>query len=531
MLSSWWSVRMLFLLLAYSCKVSFIKCDEDTTDNKRLLNNLTNHSHWPSSSPSQFSYSTPIPTPLSSSILHEYIITQFDSNSNFVATYQAFANQETYLAYGTRVMLPPHDFPSLCGQNVPNSVHRKIEIFVEDVQSSFDNGLYYYNFDALFVSETNCPISEIVRNAKKLNEMSFIAGAVISFLIIPMNTTTKDTDKKISTLQEDGPTISPTSVNSDDASSYNSYRYDIDIGILHLPENSIRSFQSIFTESTNQDATSTSIPYYLDGFNETAKFLFNIEYKYPCDTDACDDQDPGGSMFLKYLGLLSVLILFCTPVIFLIRNQPVPTSLRRASTSENSDQLRGPLTEDEFNALPQLLYQSNVTYGARRFNQKSLTEANILNDFTQDRNNTTVINRISECKDLPSQISRCDTKTPEKNHSIEAIADIISNKQASLTILDKDSTKPSIENECEQYLATGTATLLNLDTSVLIDPESNEMCPICVETFRENEMVRVLPRCQHLYHNDCIRAWLLERKSEFCPTCKVNVKNDNDTTV
>ena len=55
-----------------------------------------------------------------------------------------------------------------------------------------------------------------------------------------------------------------------------------------------------------------------------------------------------------------------------------------------------------------------------------------------------------------------------------------------------------------------------------IFPESNEMCPICIEEYSENDQVKLLP-CGHLYHPSCIEPWLTQ-KSTACPLCKLDIK-------
>mmetsp|Transcript_24522 Transcript_24522/g.58175 ORF Transcript_24522/g.58175 Transcript_24522/m.58175 type:complete len:803 (-) Transcript_24522:136-2544(-) len=47
-------------------------------------------------------------------------------------------------------------------------------------------------------------------------------------------------------------------------------------------------------------------------------------------------------------------------------------------------------------------------------------------------------------------------------------------------------------------------------------------CSICIDEFEEGEPVRLLPRCGHAYHTDCILPWLTERQGH-CPLCKVSV--------
>jgi len=54
---------------------------------------------------------------------------------------------------------------------------------------------------------------------------------------------------------------------------------------------------------------------------------------------------------------------------------------------------------------------------------------------------------------------------------------------------------------------------------------TTDACVICLESFQQNELLRVLP-CNHLFHIGCIDHWLLGTYSEDecytmgCPTCK-----------
>ena len=51
---------------------------------------------------------------------------------------------------------------------------------------------------------------------------------------------------------------------------------------------------------------------------------------------------------------------------------------------------------------------------------------------------------------------------------------------------------------------------------------SSSCCPICIEEFVVGEKLRVLPRCNHLFHIDCIMPWLTERQG-CCPQCRTPV--------
>ncbi|KAL6602799.1 hypothetical protein ACP70R_043160 [Stipagrostis hirtigluma subsp. patula] len=44
------------------------------------------------------------------------------------------------------------------------------------------------------------------------------------------------------------------------------------------------------------------------------------------------------------------------------------------------------------------------------------------------------------------------------------------------------------------------------------------LCAVCLEDVRAGEMVRQLPACAHLFHVDCVDAWL--RAHRTCPLCR-----------
>ena len=48
-----------------------------------------------------------------------------------------------------------------------------------------------------------------------------------------------------------------------------------------------------------------------------------------------------------------------------------------------------------------------------------------------------------------------------------------------------------------------------------------EACAICVEEFKSNDQLRVLP-CKHFFHIKCIDEWLTNH-SDMCPLCKARV--------
>ncbi|TKY57293.1 NEP1-interacting protein 1 [Spatholobus suberectus] len=46
-------------------------------------------------------------------------------------------------------------------------------------------------------------------------------------------------------------------------------------------------------------------------------------------------------------------------------------------------------------------------------------------------------------------------------------------------------------------------------------------CSICFQDFEDGELVRILPKCGHLFHLECIDKWLVNQGS--CPMCRTCV--------
>uniref|UniRef100_A0A0D3G6L0 RING-type E3 ubiquitin transferase n=1 Tax=Oryza barthii TaxID=65489 RepID=A0A0D3G6L0_9ORYZ len=43
-------------------------------------------------------------------------------------------------------------------------------------------------------------------------------------------------------------------------------------------------------------------------------------------------------------------------------------------------------------------------------------------------------------------------------------------------------------------------------------------CAVCIVEFRDGDLARLLPRCGHRFHADCVGAWL--RLHSTCPLCR-----------
>ena len=50
---------------------------------------------------------------------------------------------------------------------------------------------------------------------------------------------------------------------------------------------------------------------------------------------------------------------------------------------------------------------------------------------------------------------------------------------------------------------------------------SNEMCIICNDEFKEDDIVKIT-KCKHVLHDECLKPWLL-KESKKCPVCRMEL--------
>ncbi|CAL5042505.1 unnamed protein product [Urochloa decumbens] len=53
------------------------------------------------------------------------------------------------------------------------------------------------------------------------------------------------------------------------------------------------------------------------------------------------------------------------------------------------------------------------------------------------------------------------------------------------------------------------------------------LCAVCLDDVRAGETVRQLPACRHLFHADCVDAWL--RAHRTCPLCRCDLSPPSAT--
>ncbi|KAM3318946.1 RING-H2 finger protein ATL39 [Capsicum chacoense] len=48
-------------------------------------------------------------------------------------------------------------------------------------------------------------------------------------------------------------------------------------------------------------------------------------------------------------------------------------------------------------------------------------------------------------------------------------------------------------------------------------------CAVCLENFKAGDKCRLLPKCNHSFHAQCIDSWL--QKTAVCPICRASAKS------
>ncbi|OIV97875.1 hypothetical protein TanjilG_12632 [Lupinus angustifolius] len=54
-------------------------------------------------------------------------------------------------------------------------------------------------------------------------------------------------------------------------------------------------------------------------------------------------------------------------------------------------------------------------------------------------------------------------------------------------------------------------------------------CAVCINEFQDDETLRLIPVCNHVFHPECIDAWLAHHST--CPVCRANLSPTNDEEI
>ncbi|XP_074591717.1 RING-H2 finger protein ATL16-like [Curcuma longa] len=67
------------------------------------------------------------------------------------------------------------------------------------------------------------------------------------------------------------------------------------------------------------------------------------------------------------------------------------------------------------------------------------------------------------------------------------------------------------------------AIIRSIPVIKFVNAGGQENCAVCLSEFREEERIKVLPRCSHHFHIDCIDTWL--QFNPKCPLCRSEVSS------
>jgi hypothetical protein len=60
-----------------------------------------------------------------------------------------------------------------------------------------------------------------------------------------------------------------------------------------------------------------------------------------------------------------------------------------------------------------------------------------------------------------------------------------------------------------------------IPTTVATNADTQETCSICLDNYKEDQVMSVLHNCKHKFHKECVSAWLLNNPT--CPLCRNKV--------
>lgn len=159
------------------------------------------------------------------------------------------------------------------------------------------------------------------------------------------------------------------------------------------------------------------------------------------------------------------------------------------------------------------------------------------NGVHQD-NNTQISDRLTEeqVMSLPEIVYKAPAKTESDEHEEDA------GEQNEVPELDEvdivissgsaDENIATVPQSPLDRTPSVSESLRNMDEEEVLDGgfECNiTTCSICIEEFESGERLRMLPRCKHVFHTECILPWLTERQG-CCPLCKSNVIDNEVST-
>ena len=95
-------------------------------------------------------------------------------------------------------------------------------------------------------------------------------------------------------------------------------------------------------------------------------------------------------------------------------------------------------------------------------------------------------------------------------------------------ILNVDGDRNPEELEATRVMLFTRLESITYDKTVNGDMEP---CAIWYSDYVDGDLLKVLPKCKHSFHQECIEKWVLKarNRSVLCPLCKIDIKEELDT--
>jgi hypothetical protein len=170
------------------------------------------------------------------------------------------------------------------------------------------------------------------------------------------------------------------------------------------------------------------------------------------------------------------------------------------------------LTKDEVLALPEIAYKSpdESPYDVEDFDTPTVVRTGNDDLIIENQADT---NNADQLDDSKSQLGK------KSESSASLCLDARSNQKSK----DQNDGGSEPDEEEDEESVVGNTMVQDVPTeNIPLLTTISTTCSICIEEFEDGEMVRLLPRCGHGFHTDCILPWLTERQG-CCPFCKTNV--------
>jgi len=134
--------------------------------------------------------------------------------------------------------------------------------------------------------------------------------------------------------------------------------------------------------------------------------------------------------------------------------------------------------------------------------------------------------RAREAQESIQQKKIKEEQSPEERKRIvdeNMICKVVLSKdsEGNLTLGDKEASDED-DVEAQQSDADDSKNLTHLEA----DDEEGLTCVICLDCFEPDDMVSWTkhdPTCTHVFHDECIRQWLEERRQDECPSCRCHL--------